>query len=81
MQRCFNCYVHWMHQHARNFRPFSLRIDSRRSLRPFSLRLVNRDLSQAVGPSQVVCPGPGGAPSQALIQECQVWEIRDLSGY
>ena len=26
MQRCFNCYVHWMHQHARNFRPFSLRL-------------------------------------------------------
>ena len=26
-----------------------------------------------------MCPGPGGAPSQALIQECQVWEIRDLS--
>ena len=44
-------------------------------------RLVNRDLSQAVGPSQVLhgVPRPGRSAESGFNPECQVWEIRDLS--
>ena len=44
-------------------------------------RLVNHDLSQAVGPSQVLhgVPRPGRSAESGFNPECQVWEIRDLS--
>ena len=44
-------------------------------------RLVNRDLSQDVGPSQVLhgVPRPGRSAESGFNPECQVWEIRDLS--
>ena len=54
---------------------------SRRSWPRREKRLVNRDLSQAVGPSQVLhgVPRPGRSAESGFNPECQVWEIRDLS--